>query len=167
MTLAHVSAVKQETRPDRKEIETNSPATRHYWFLWGSLKIIDGLLYKEFHKHDDTGHFQNDISTCFSCLVGHWKDFYPFSKVICDAENIYVPSKLLEIRKTRTSPRNPRGNGQIERFNRSLLSMIKSFLRGEQTGWDLNLGCLADAYRATPHESTGLTPIAFKIASLV
>jgi hypothetical protein len=36
--------------------------------------------------------------------------------------------------------------------------MIKSFLRGEQTGWDLNLGCLAGAYRAIPHESTGLTP---------
>ena len=53
--------------------------------------------------------------------------------------------QLLEIRKTRTSPRNPKGNGQIERFNRSLLSMIKSFLRGEQTGWDLNLGCLAGA----------------------
>ena len=36
--------------------------------------------------------------------------------------------------------------------------MIKSFLRGEQTNWDLNLGCLAGAYRATPNESTGLTP---------
>jgi hypothetical protein len=42
---------KQETRPDIKEIETNSPATRHYWFLWGSLKIIDGLLYKRISTH--------------------------------------------------------------------------------------------------------------------
>ena len=66
--------------------------------------------------------------------------------------------ELLEIRKTRTSARNPKGNGQTERFNRTLLSMIKSFLKGEQTNWDLNLGCLAGAYRATPNESTGLTP---------
>ncbi|CAG2193224.1 unnamed protein product [Mytilus edulis] len=65
---------------------------------------------------------------------------------------------LLEIRKTRTSVRNPKGNGQIERFNRSLLAMIKSYLCGEQTDWDLNLGCLAGAYRSTPNESTGLTP---------
>jgi hypothetical protein len=36
--------------------------------------------------------------------------------------------------------------------------MIKSYLRGEQTNWDVNLGCLAGAYRATPNESTGLTP---------
>ena len=66
--------------------------------------------------------------------------------------------KLLEIRKTRTSPKNPKCNGQTERFNRNLISMIKSYLRGEQENWDLNLGCLAGAYRASPHESTGLTP---------
>lgn len=36
--------------------------------------------------------------------------------------------------------------------------MIKVFLKGEQTDWDLYLGCLAGAYPATPHESTGLTP---------
>jgi transposase InsO family protein len=46
--------------------------------------------------------------------------------------------EILEIRKTRTTPRNPKCNGQVERFNRSLLSMIKSFLRGEQTNWDMN-----------------------------
>ncbi|CAC5369428.1 unnamed protein product [Mytilus coruscus] len=65
---------------------------------------------------------------------------------------------LLEIRKTRTCPRNPKCNGQVERFNRSLISMVKSYINGEQTEWDRNLGCLAGAYRATPHESTSLTP---------
>ena len=36
--------------------------------------------------------------------------------------------------------------------------MIKAYLKGEQTGWDRNLGCLAAAYRASMHESTGMTP---------
>ncbi|MEW8547681.1 MAG: hypothetical protein AB2693_29590, partial [Candidatus Thiodiazotropha sp.] len=36
--------------------------------------------------------------------------------------------------------------------------MIKAYLCGEQENWDLNLGCLAAAYRACPHESTGLSP---------
>jgi hypothetical protein len=44
--------------------------------------------------------------------------------------------KILEIRKTRTSPRNPKCNGQVERFNRTLIGMIKSYLRGEQTNWE-------------------------------
>ena len=65
--------------------------------------------------------------------------------------------KLLEIKKTRTSVRNPRCNGQAERFNRSLLRMIKAYVRGEQENWGLNLGCLAAAYRACPHVSTGLS----------
>ena len=54
--------------------------------------------------------------------------------------------ELLDIRKTTTSPKNPKGNGQSEKFNRSLLAMIKSYLRGKQTDWDLYLGCLAGAY---------------------
>ena len=66
--------------------------------------------------------------------------------------------QLLEIRKTRTSPGNPRCNGLTERFNRTLVRMIKAYLKGEQNEWDRNLGCLAGAYRATVHDSTGMTP---------
>lgn len=66
--------------------------------------------------------------------------------------------RLLEIRKTRTSAGNPRCNGQTERFNRTLIRMIKAYLKGQQREWDRNLGCLAAAYRAVPHEATGMTP---------
>ncbi|CAC5378745.1 unnamed protein product [Mytilus coruscus] len=65
---------------------------------------------------------------------------------------------ILEIKKTRTTVRNPKCNGLSERFNKTLWRMIRAYLKGEQTDWDINLGCLAAAYRATPHESTGLTP---------
>jgi transposase InsO family protein len=66
--------------------------------------------------------------------------------------------KMLEIRKTRTSPRNPKCNGQTERYNRTLLKMKKAYIVGEQDEWDLYLGCLAGAYRCTPCESTKITP---------
>ena len=66
--------------------------------------------------------------------------------------------RLLEIRKTRTTPYHPSGNGQVERFNRTLVAMIKSYLQNEQGEWDRHLGCLAAAYRATPHSTTGMTP---------
>ena len=65
--------------------------------------------------------------------------------------------KLLEIRKTRTSPRHPEGNGQVERYNRTLIKMIKSYIN-KQEDWDLYLGCLTAAYWATPQETTKLTP---------
>lgn len=47
--------------------------------------------------------------------------------------------ELLQIRKTRSSPKHPQGNGQVERFNRTLISMIKAYLKGQQTDWDLYL----------------------------
>ena len=61
--------------------------------------------------------------------------------------------RMLEIRKTRTSVRNPKGNGQSERFNRTHF-----YLCDEQDECDLHLGCLAGNYRATPHEATKMTP---------
>ena len=66
--------------------------------------------------------------------------------------------RLLEVRKNRTTARNPKGNGQAERFMKTLIRMIRAFLRGQQREWDLHLGCLAGAYRSTIHESTGFTP---------
>ncbi|CAC5411488.1 unnamed protein product [Mytilus coruscus] len=65
---------------------------------------------------------------------------------------------MLEIKKTRTTVRNPKCNGLSERFNKTLCRMIRAYLKGRQTDWEINLGCLVAAYRATPHESTGLTP---------
>ena len=65
---------------------------------------------------------------------------------------------MMESKKSRTSPRNLKCNGQSERFNRTLLKMIKAYLRGEQRDWDLHLGCLSGAYRAIPNEAMRLTP---------
>jgi len=39
---------------------------------------------------------------------------------------------MLDIRKSRTSPKNPRGNGLAERLNRTVIRMIKAYLRGKQ-----------------------------------
>ena len=45
---------------------------------------------------------------------------------------------LLEITKTRTTARNPKCNGFIERMNRSLICMIRAYLRGSSpTGIDI------------------------------
>lgn len=66
--------------------------------------------------------------------------------------------RMLEIKKTRTSSKNPRCNGVCEKYNATLIKMIKAYLCGEQENWDLNLGCLAGAYRATPNETTKVSP---------
>lgn len=63
-------------------------------------------------------------------------------------ESSYFKS-FVKFWKSRTTPRNSRSNGLVEWFNRTLISMIKSYIKGKQTAWDKNLGCLVLAYRST------------------
>lgn len=277
-------ALREGMKPSSVDMMRSSPETRHYWILWDSLSLRDGVMYKTFTKLDDTGTYQQSIvpkkdkETILhqmhnSLLSGHLgrkrtrqkllQKFYWYNAKedvnnyiakcdICEADkplshkpraplgslqagapmdclatdilgplprtprgNRYIlvvtdhfskwveifpiPSQtaetcarvilnevvarlgtpltihsdqgrnyesqvfkelcaMLEIRKTRCSPKNPKGNGVVERFNKTLIRMIKAYLCGEQEDWDLNLGCLAAAYRASQHESTGMTP---------
>ena len=279
-----ILAMESGKRPSSQEMVTRSPACRHYWILWDSLVLRDGILFKKFLKRDKTGEYLQFIVPSSmkkeilfqmhdSLLSGHLgckktkakllQRFYWYAlkdetalyiqkcdtcaadkkpaKVprapmgslqvgapgdivatdylgplpVTDRGNRYILlftdhftknveiipvrdmtaevcatkllneiiprwgcplaihsdqgrtyeskvfkelCRMLEVRKTRTSVRNPRGNGQAERFNRTLLRMIKAYLCGEQKEWDLHLGCLAGAYRATPNEATKMTP---------
>ncbi|MCG8045622.1 MAG: RNase H-like domain-containing protein, partial [Candidatus Thiodiazotropha endolucinida] len=44
-------------KPSSQEMVTCSPATRHYWILWDSLVLQDGILLKEFVKQDGSGEY--------------------------------------------------------------------------------------------------------------
>ena len=64
---------------------------------------------------------------------------------------------LLGIVKTRTTPYHPCSNSQVERYNRTLLQLIRCFLRGNMSDWDRDLQLLAGAIRAVKNRSTGYT----------
>ncbi|CDS35823.1 RNA directed DNA polymerase reverse transcriptase [Echinococcus multilocularis] len=67
--------------------------------------------------------------------------------------------KVCWILKTRTTPAHPQGNGQVERTNRTLIGLLKTFTKDVQPDdWDLSLGRVLLAYRATVQTSTGVSP---------
>ena len=45
-----VTAMESGKRPSSQEMVTRSPAGRHYWILWDSLVLRDGILFKKFFK---------------------------------------------------------------------------------------------------------------------
>ena len=65
--------------------------------------------------------------------------------------------RKFEIAKTRTTPYHPSSNGQGERFNRTLLPMIRSYIEGKQQYWDRDLSLLIVALHSTVNRQTGFT----------
>ena len=65
--------------------------------------------------------------------------------------------KLLEIRKLNTTASHPRAqcNDAVERFNRTLKSMLRKQAAKIEAQWDQYLSGVLWAYRNTPHSSTG------------
>ena len=57
-----------------------------------------------------------------------------------------------------TSTYHPQTNGQVERFNRTFLSMVRNYVNDNQTDWDRYAGALSYAYNTHIHRSTLTTP---------
>lgn len=60
--------------------------------------------------------------------------------------------------KSRTTPYHPAGNGGVERFNQTLLGMLRSLEVSKQNHWHEYLPELLQAYNNTRHSVTGYTP---------
>ena len=54
---------------------------------------------------------------------------------------------LLEISKTRTTPTHPCSNGQVERYNRTLLGLIRGHVADGKHNWDESVPLMAGAIR--------------------
>ena len=63
----------------------------------------------------------------------------------------------LSINRTQTSANHPEGNGQVERFNRTLEGMLSKEIEEHQKDWDDHLQKVLFAYRTAVH-TTGYTP---------
>ena len=63
-----------------------------------------------------------------------------------------------KINKINTAPYNPKCDGLVERFNRTLCQMLASYSNANQTNWDLYLPLVLFAYRTSAQATTGESP---------
>ena len=66
--------------------------------------------------------------------------------------------KLTQIKKLRTTPYRPEGNGSCERFNRTLISMIGTLPEELKINWPQHVSTLTHAYNCTRSNATGFSP---------
>lgn len=67
-------------------------------------------------------------------------------------------SKHCSVTGSRITPYHLQGNGQVERFNRTLMQMLKTLTEKDKLSWKDSLNKLIFAYNCTHTEVTGFSP---------
>ncbi|MBR7801843.1 transposase, partial [Undibacterium sp. FT137W] len=68
---------------------------------------------------------------------------------------------LMGIKNLFTTTYHPQTNGQVERFNRTLVDMLRHYVEEHQEDWDELLAVLTLAYNSRVHRTTGVAPLDF------
>lgn len=66
--------------------------------------------------------------------------------------------RLLHVHRIRTTPYHPQSDGLVERFNKTLKSLLRKTVTDTGKDWDKLLPFLLFAYREVPQASTGFSP---------
>ena len=66
--------------------------------------------------------------------------------------------QLTGIKRSRTTPYHPMGNAQCERFNQTLLSMLRTMAETQKSRWREHVNKMCFAYNCTRNDSTGYSP---------
>ncbi|KAJ8001345.1 hypothetical protein DPEC_G00168570 [Dallia pectoralis] len=160
-----------EARAPLESIRTNAPlelVCMDFWSAEGAHgESIDVLVI--------TDHFTK-LAHAFPCpnqtakVVAQklWNNFfcvYGFPQRIHSDKGANFESKLIAelllvsgVEKSHTTPYHPMGNGQTERFNRTLGSMIRSLPPRAKEKWPQIIQTLTFSYNCTTHETTGFAP---------
>ena len=103
--------------------------------------------------------------TVAKALVERWFHVYGIPSRIHSDQGKSFDNKIIDalckmygVERTMTSPYNPRGNWQCERFNRTMFGLLKTLTKEQKGDWPSHLPALTFTYNATPHSTTGYQP---------
>jgi len=103
---------------------------------------------------------------CSSVVLDYWVAAYgPPDRLLSNGRPQFTTQfwgqvcNLLSMDPKVTSSSHPQTNGQTERFNRTMQTILNHYVVENPRSWDQLLGGLTLAYNRHPHWSTGVAPL--------
>ena len=130
----------------------------------GLLVIIDH--FTKFAEAIPCAHDEYDAQTTSKIILNKWfaRHGTPARMQSDNASNITaeIARKLMkasQVTKVSSTPAHPRGNGLVERQNRTLLTLLRVYTSRRMHDWDEHIDRVLGAYNSTRHATTGFFPI--------
>ena len=106
-----------------------------------------------------------EAETVADILVNNWICRYGQPEQLHTDQGANFGSKLIKelcevhgIEKTRTTAYYPQGDGQVERFNKTMMNVVYALVDKTHGDWDVVLKYVNAAYNGTVHDVTRSTP---------
>uniref|UniRef100_A0A5S6QV55 RNA-directed DNA polymerase n=1 Tax=Trichuris muris TaxID=70415 RepID=A0A5S6QV55_TRIMR len=109
-------------------------------------------------KNQTTATIARELTALF-CRMGIPAVLHSDQGANFESDLLHHVLRSFGVKKTRTTPYHPQSDGLVERANRSLLQMFRTYVRND-SDWEEHLPLLLYAYRTATHASTGNTPFA-------
>ena len=106
---------------------------------YDAISTANSLLTKWVARHGTPSRMQSDNAAAFNSVI----------------MNHFMAAS--HITKVTTTPGHPRGNGLVERQNRTLLTLLRVFTTRRMQTWDQHLDEVLGAYNSTRHATTGFS----------
>ena len=129
----------------------------------GLLVIIDH--FTEFAEAVPCAHDEYDAQTTAKIILNKWfarhgtpARMQPDNATNFTAEVAQELMKASQVTKVTSTPAHPRGNGLVERQNRTLLTLLRVYTSCRMQDWDEYIDGVLGAYNSTRHATTGFSP---------